>query len=48
VKFGYRILRIEDGLLLCEGETAHVVVGMDMKKRSLPEKYAERFAAYLI
>jgi acyl-CoA thioester hydrolase len=25
----------------------HVVVGKDMKKRSLPAKYAERFAAYL-
>jgi acyl-CoA thioester hydrolase len=48
VKFGYRILRVEDGRLLCEGETMHVVVGMDMKKRSLPRKYAERFAAHLI
>jgi acyl-CoA thioester hydrolase len=48
VRFGYRILRIADGLLLCEGETMHVVVGMDMKKRSLPAKYAERFAAHLI
>jgi acyl-CoA thioester hydrolase len=48
VRFGYRILRVSDGLLLCEGETMHVVVGMDMKKRSLPLKYAERFAAHLI
>jgi acyl-CoA thioester hydrolase len=48
VRFGYRILRVTDGLLLCEGETMHVVVGMDMKKRSLPLKYAERFAAHLI
>jgi acyl-CoA thioester hydrolase len=48
VRFGYRILRITDGLLLCEGETMHVVVGVDMKKRSLPPKYAERFAAHLI
>jgi acyl-CoA thioester hydrolase len=48
VRFGYRILRVPDGLLLCEGETMHVVVGMDMKKRSLPAKYAERFAAHLI
>ena len=48
VKFGYSIFRITDGLLLCEGETMHVVVGMDMKKRSLPAKYAERFAAHLI
>jgi acyl-CoA thioester hydrolase len=48
VRFGYRILRVPDSLLLCEGETMHVVVGMDMKKRSLPPKYAERFAAHLI
>jgi acyl-CoA thioester hydrolase len=48
IRFGYKILRIEDGLLLCEGETMHVVVGKDMKKRSLPPKYAERFAAHLI
>jgi acyl-CoA thioester hydrolase len=48
IRFGYKILRDEDGVLLCEGETAHVVVGMDMKKRSLPQKYAERFATALI
>jgi acyl-CoA thioester hydrolase len=48
IRFGYKILREEDGALLCEGETMHVVVGKDMKKRSLPPKYAERFAAYLI
>ena len=48
IRFGYKILREEDGVLLCEGETMHVVVGKDMKKRSLPPKYAERFAAYLI
>jgi acyl-CoA thioester hydrolase len=48
IKFGYRILRELDGVLLCEGETVHVCVGKDMKKRSLPPKYAERFAAHLI
>ena len=48
VRFGYKILRVEDGALLCEGETMHVVVGKDMKKRVLPPKYAERFAAHLI
>jgi acyl-CoA thioester hydrolase len=41
VRFGYRILRVEDGLLLCEGETIHVVVGRDMKRRAMPKKYAE-------
>jgi acyl-CoA thioester hydrolase len=48
VKFGYRILRALDGMLLCEGETMHVCVDQDMKKTCLPRKYAERFAAYLI
>jgi acyl-CoA thioester hydrolase len=48
VKFGYRILRVGDAVLLCEGETMHVCVGRDMKKMCLPPKYAERFAAHLI
>ena len=48
IKFGYRVLRIADGILLCEGETVHVCVGKDMKKMCLPPKYAERFAAHLI
>ena len=48
VKFGYRIVRVADQTLLCEGETVHVVVGKDMQKRTLPEKYAKRFAEVLI
>jgi acyl-CoA thioester hydrolase len=48
IRFGYRILRVTDGVLLCEGETMHVCVGKDMKKMCLPPKYAERFAAHLI
>ena len=43
VKFRYAILRAADEALLCEGETTHIVVGRDMKKRDLPEKYAHRF-----
>jgi acyl-CoA thioester hydrolase len=45
IRFGYRILREEDGHLLCEGETVHVVVGRDMKRRHLPKKYAEILGA---
>jgi acyl-CoA thioester hydrolase len=45
IRFGYRILRAEDRLLLCEGETVHVVLGRDMKRRSLPKKYAEILVA---
>jgi len=48
IRFGYRIVRVEDGALLCEGQTVHVVVDRNMKKRSLPPKYVERFAAHLI
>jgi acyl-CoA thioester hydrolase len=48
IKFGYRILRVGDGVLLCQGETTHVCVGKNMKKMCLPPKYAERFAAHLI
>jgi acyl-CoA thioester hydrolase len=48
IKFGYRIVKAADGVLLCEGETVHVVVGRDMKKQRLPEKYAERFSRVVI
>jgi acyl-CoA thioester hydrolase len=41
VRFGYRIVRVVDELLLCEGETVHVVVGRDMKRARMPKKYAE-------
>lgn len=45
VHFGYRIVRAEDEQLLCEGETIHVVVGRDMKRRRIPKKYAEILGA---
>ena len=45
IRFGYRILRVEDGLLLCEGETVHVVIGRDMKRRRIPKKYADILSA---
>jgi len=40
LQFRYRVLRESDQMLLCEGETIHVVVGRDMKRRPLPERYA--------
>jgi acyl-CoA thioester hydrolase len=45
IRFDYRILRADDGALLCEGETVHVVVGRDMKRRPMPKKYAELLSA---
>ena len=48
LKFGYEVLRVEDGTLLCTGETVHVVVGRDMKRRQMPERYAQRFRELVI
>src|SRR5208283_5616821 len=45
VRFSYRVLRAADGILLCEGETVHVVVGRDMKRRAMPKKYAALLSA---
>ena len=47
IRFTYAILRPGDEELLCEGETVHMVVGRDMKRRPLPAKYAEHFAEVL-
>jgi acyl-CoA thioester hydrolase len=44
VRFRYAIVRAADELLLCEGETVHIVIGRDMKRREMPQRYAERFA----
>jgi acyl-CoA thioester hydrolase len=48
VKFGYSIVRAADRMVLCEGQTVHVVVDREMKKALLPPKYAKRFAEVLI
>jgi acyl-CoA thioester hydrolase len=47
VRFRYSVLRADDEMLLCEGETVHVVVGRDMKMREMPQRYVDRFAALL-
>jgi acyl-CoA thioester hydrolase len=51
VRFRYVVLRAagQDSAetVLCEGETVHFVVGRDMKRREMPAKYAERFAAVM-
>jgi acyl-CoA thioester hydrolase len=41
--FGYELIRVGDGVLLAEGETTHVVTDANMKKRTIPEKYAAAF-----
>jgi len=41
IHFRYRVVRDSDKALLCEGETIHIVVGRDMKRRNIPKKYAD-------
>ena len=43
VHFGYELLRVNDGALLAEGETTHIVTDANMKTRAIPEKYASAF-----
>jgi acyl-CoA thioester hydrolase len=43
LRFGYEVLRDSDQALLAEGETVHLVVGAEMKRTPLPEKYRETF-----
>ena len=43
IHFFYEILRDDDGTLLAEGESVHIVVGPDMQKSALPEKYMGAF-----
>ena len=51
VRFRYVVVRAVNGsgdeTVLCEGETVHFVVGRDMKRREMPAKYAELFAAVM-
>ncbi len=44
IHFGYSVVRESDGVELCTGETVHLVVTREMKRRHMPEKYAKRFA----
>jgi acyl-CoA thioester hydrolase len=43
IHFGYELLRAEDGSLLAEGETTHIVADAQMRKTTLPEKYMKIF-----
>ena len=45
IHFGYEAVRESDGALLAEGETTHIVTGVDMRRRELPAKYIAAFKA---
>lgn len=43
IHFGYELIRENDGLLLAEGETTHIVTDAEMKATALPSKYMDAF-----
>jgi acyl-CoA thioester hydrolase len=45
IHFGYELLRTQDGTLIAEGETTHIVTDRDMKVAELPRRYLEAFRA---
>jgi len=45
IHFGYELLRPDDGTLLAEGETTHIVTDAAMKMTPVPEKYMKAFRA---
>jgi acyl-CoA thioester hydrolase len=45
IQFEYEVLRADDGTVLAEGDTTHIVVDREMKKTPLPEKYKNAFRA---
>jgi acyl-CoA thioester hydrolase len=43
IHFGYELRRVDDGSLIAEGETTHIVADAHMRKTVLPEKYMKIF-----
>jgi len=43
IHFGYELQRVNDGGLIAEGETTHIVTDSNMKVSALPEKYLQAF-----
>jgi acyl-CoA thioester hydrolase len=47
IHFSYELLLAEDGSLIAEGETTHIVTDMNMRIAELQEKYLKVFRAAL-
>jgi acyl-CoA thioester hydrolase len=43
LRFIYQVYRASDDMVLCEGETLHVVTDKEKKVRTLPDVYRDRF-----
>jgi acyl-CoA thioester hydrolase len=44
LRFGYEIMRAQDGLIIAEGETGHVVTDSNGRVRSFPPDYNALFS----
>jgi acyl-CoA thioester hydrolase len=47
ISFSYELVRADNGALLAEGETTHIVTDLEMKVAPLPEKYLRALRAAL-
>jgi acyl-CoA thioester hydrolase len=47
IHFAYELCRVDDGSLIAEGETTHIVTDAGMKIAVLPEKYLNAFRTAL-
>ena len=47
VVFGYELVRADNGALLAQGETTHIVTDLEMRVAALPEKYLKVFRSAL-
>lgn len=45
VRFGYEVLRDNDGVIIAEGETGHVVTDMNNRVISMPESYRQALSS---
>ena len=43
IQFQYQVLRVDDDVLLAEGESTHVAVNARMERSPFPEKYMDVF-----
>ena len=47
LRMAYEVVRAADGVLLCTGETTHIVVDRTMSRCALPARYLEAFRSWL-
>lgn len=46
IRFGYRVLRLSDSVLLAEGESTHLIIDAERKRASLPAEVVAALEAF--